>query len=63
MGSRKSHKQASGQELKTCGHRPLSCGTMLSLRGIQSFVSARQASPRRKFSGRFAVQKQSFLFS
>ena len=36
---------------------------MLILRRIKSFVFARQASPRREFSARLAVQKQSFLFS
>ena len=36
---------------------------MLSLGGIRSFVFARQASARREFSARLAVQKQSFLFS
>ena len=36
---------------------------MLSPRRIKSFVFARLASPRRKFSARLAVQKQSFLFS
>ena len=34
---------------------------MLSLGGIQSFVFARQASARREFSARLAVQKQSFF--
>ena len=33
---------------------------ILSLSRIKSFVFARQASPRRKFSARLAVQKQSF---
>ena len=33
---------------------------MLSLRRIKSFVFARLASPRREFSARLAVQKQSF---
>ena len=36
---------------------------MLSLGGTKSFVFARQASARREFSARLAVQKQSFLFS
>ena len=31
--------------------------------GIKSFVSARQASARREFSARLAMQRQSFLFS
>ena len=36
---------------------------MLSLGEMKSFVFARQASARREFSARLAVQKQSFLFS
>ena len=36
---------------------------MLSLRRIQSLVFAREVSPRRDFSARLALQKQSFLFS
>ena len=36
---------------------------MLSLRGIKSFVFARQPSRRSEFSARSTVQKQSFLFS
>ena len=44
-------------------NRPLSLGTMLSLRRIKSFVFARLASPRREFTARLAVQNQSFLFS
>ena len=34
---------------------------MLSLGRIKSFVFARQASARREFSARLAVQKQSFF--
>ena len=46
------------------GNRPFSPGGhMLSLKRIKSFVFARQASARREFSARLAVQKQNFLFS
>ena len=44
-----------------CNNRSLSRGAMLSLRGIKSVVFARQASPRREFSPRLALQKQSFF--
>ena len=50
------------------GIDPYHSATMLSLRirGIKSFVFApvlaQQASARREFSARLAVQKQSFLF-
>ena len=43
-------------------YRPLLRGATLSLRRIKSFVFARLTSPRREFSARLAVQKQSFLF-
>ena len=36
---------------------------MLSLGRIKSFVFTRLVSPRREFSARLVVQKQSFLFS
>ena len=42
---------------------PYHLAAVLNLRGIKSFVFARQASARREFSARLAVQKQSFLFS
>ena len=42
---------------------PYRPAAMLILGGIKSFVFARQASPRREFSARLAVQIQSFLFS
>ena len=41
---------------------PYQSVAMLSLGGIKSFVFAWQASTRREFSARLAVQKQSFLF-
>ena len=40
---------------------PYHSAAMLSLGGIKSFVFARQASARREFSARLAVQKQHFL--
>ena len=42
-------------------NRPFLRGGMFSLRRIKSFVFARQASPTREFSARFAVQKQNLL--
>ena len=42
---------------------PYHSAAMLNLGGINSFVFAQQASVRREFSARLAVQKQSFLFS
>ena len=45
------------------GIDPYHSAAMLSFGEIKSFVFARQASARREFSARLAVQKQSFLFS
>ena len=42
---------------------PYHSAAKLSLGGIKSFVFARQASARREFRARLAVQKQSSLFS
>ena len=44
-------------------HRLYHSAAMLSLKRIKSSVFSRQASARREFSARLAVQKQSFLFS
>ena len=51
------------RDFSTSWHRPLSCGAMLSLRRVKSFVFAQQASPRRKFSPRLAVCKYKAFYS
>ena len=43
--------------------RPLLLGGHVESQENKRFVFARQASARREFSARLAVQKQSFLFS
>ena len=60
---KKRKKKRSGFQNVSGAKAPSRSAAMLSLRRIKSFVFARQASARREFSARLAVQKQSFLFS